>query len=496
MNFFTNGRSSSSGQKKSPSFGQYDDSLFSNNSLDITSRPLSNDSLDSFSSSFSAFRILYNPDFDPYTPYNNFRCIITTLGQSRYFIGLFDTDTGDIVPVIQIPFIGQTIKSLSERLSEIPGISVQLLNDWDLSDTDMLLDSSYINATNLWGYFFVGNESVKNKKESNLDQKIQSYYTSLEPIMVQNNSSQSIGGFCSSNSIFKQSVLVSDLSFYDKYMVLSDDTLKESNFIIINDEIIEIEKWDGNKVYIKNRNVYDTPIRFHMAGSVVCECVKNSLFNNKFSEDRYQYRCIAIKNTSEEEVAKDVYVYFKIDSRNDLAQYKIAIEIPKSEYYEGSSQDGTRQYFIDSDLIESFSDEYFTNAALTFLSGSNSGQTRIISSFIKKSGKIVLDYELPYEIKKGDTYKIDPSPSQRLKTGTESPLTGSSANLSGRNVSDFTDVLYDNNAISINVNGLREDGGNLLPNQLIYVWIQRYLEDINEGMSNNRIMISVNYNRI
>jgi hypothetical protein len=135
MSSFSSGRVTGSNTSNNvPSFGKYDSSSFNNQSVSFLSQPLSNDTIDSFNSSLSAFRVIYNPDIDPYSPYNNLRCVIATLGDVRFFIGAFDTDAGDTVPVIQIPFVGQTIKSLCDRISEIPGISVNILNSWDFNE--------------------------------------------------------------------------------------------------------------------------------------------------------------------------------------------------------------------------------------------------------------------------------------------------------------------------------------------------------------------------
>lgn len=497
MSSFSSGRvTGSNASNNVPSFGKYDSSSFNNQSVSFLSQPLSNDTIDSFNSSLSAFRVIYNPDIDPYSPYNNLRCVIATLGDVRFFIGAFDTDAGDTVPVIQIPFVGQTIKSLCDRISEIPGISVNILNSWDFNSVDDLADSSTINSTNIWGYFFVKNNLLKNAKESFLDRNIKMFYTSIEPSIAQNNYSQSIGGFLSSNQIYSESVLYSDLSFYDKYIILEDDSLSESQYIFVNDEIIEIEKWEGNKGNIKNRNLFDTPIRFHCSGSVVRKYVKENLFDSKFSSDRKQYRCISVKNTSSNgEIAKDVHVYIKMQSRNDLSDYRIAIELPISEYYEGVSQKGSRQYFIDNGLIGSFYDNYYKGCSLTFVSGQNSGQTRIVSDFSKQSGMIIVDKEFPYDIEKDDTYYIDSHPSQRLKSPFDVPLYGSNAESSGLIVSDFYNAIYAENALSINFNN-RENKGDLLPNQCFYVWIERSLDSVNKGLKNNRIILSVNYNRV
>jgi hypothetical protein len=465
--------------------------------IDLTAYPIVNATAASESSAYSAFRVLYDPDVDAYTPYVALRCFITTVGGSRYFVGVFDTNTGDIAPIIQIPLIGQTIDALVEKLSNIPGISVQVLHNWGFNSVSELLDSVHINTTGVWGYFFVDNSATGNSRDNSLVELIQFYYTSVEPGIEQNSPSQSIGGYVSPSTLYPHTTLESPVSFYEQYLKVVDDELSSFSLLQINDEVMEVDRWDGLTAYIKTRQSFGTPIRYHPKGSVVRGLINNEIFDGKLNKEKRQYRCIAIKNASENgDIARDVIVYFKLASRNNFSATRLAIEIPKSQYHQSSASSGNRSFLRDTQIANQYEDGYFVDCYLTMESGDNSGQSRLVTGYTGSTGEYVFESDLPYMINQNDVYSVGVAPSQRVKSGFEMPLTGSDALAAGRVVSEFQSASFFRNGLNINFNETRTNGGDLHPNEVIYVWIEREIDDINEAFSNNRAVLAINYNKV
>ena len=465
--------------------------------VDLSVYPITNATSASASSSFSAFRVFYDPDVDAYTPYVALRCFVLTSGGSRYFVGVFDTDTGDIAPIIQIPLIGQTIEALVQNLLSIPGINVQILHNWGFNSVNELADSPHINTTGVWGYFFVDESSTANSIDSDLVEYIQFFYTSVEPNIEQNNPSQSIGGYVSPTNLYPYTTLESPVSFYEQYLRVINDNLSSFSLLQINDEIVEIDRWDGTTAYIKTRQSFGTPIRYHPLGSIVRGLVKNDIFDGKLNKEKKQYRCIAIKNASEiNDIARDVVVYFKLASRNNFSTTRLAIEIPKSQFHEGSASEGGRSFLCNGQIANEYEDGHFINCYLTIDSGDNSGQSRLVTEYTGSTGKFVFESDFPYLINQNDNYSIDVAPSQRVKSGFQSPLTGDDALAVGRTVSEFQNAVFFQNALSINFNGSRTNANNMQPNDVVYVWIEREIDDINEAFSNNRAVLTVNYNKV
>lgn len=463
-------------------------------SLDVY--PVINDSAASAAATTAAFRVFYDPDADPYTPYVMLRCFVVDFGDRRMFVGVFDTDTGDVVPVIQLPLVGQTLESLVVHLQSIPGISAQILNNWGFVSTDYLLETGHLNATSVWAYFFVQPETVRNSRESTLPADLRFYYTSVLPIIEQNNPSQSVGGFASPSELYDSSKLTFSVSFYDQAIRVEDTNLTSYTLLQINDEIVEIDRWEEATAYVKSRQAFFTPIRFHPEGSIVRGISKNDVFDIKMNKEGKQYRCIALRNASETETAHDVRLYFKLASRNSLSRTRVAIEIPRSDYVATVAKPGTKSVFKGIGLEGTYQDGHFVGAALTFTSGDNDGQTRLITGYTGNTGEIVLEADLPFSVSQNDDFHIDPSPSQRVRSGFESPIVGTAALEADRIISEFNNAIFYNGGVSIDVGESRRSGIDLKPQETIYIWIEREIDDINQGFVNNRSILTATYSRV
>ena len=412
------------------------------------------------------------------------------------FVGLFTLTSGTEVTVIQIPLIGQSINDLVQKLNTYPGVIAESANSLNFVSSSLLIDTSFLNGTNKWVYFDSSSQSM-NPIYSTLRNSIKFYRTTPEPISIQRNFGQCLGGFVSTNTLYNYASLSSPLSIYDNVinidpLTFSDsltlNRLNQSPYLQINDEIVRVNKWSGYTVYLLERNSFGTPLRFHPQNSLIKDLNKNDLFDSTLGEDGKQYRCIAIKNTNQTEIAKNLKVFFELPSRNNLSGMRLAIEAPKSDYYADSVLAGGITAFTVANLVGLFGQEHFVSAPIVFTSGSNKGQSRIVQSYNPTSGTIVIDTRLANPIVAGDTFYIDTSPCQRIKSGTKAPTTPAA--------SAFFVAEGKDNAVSINVSANRLSGNDLYPNEVIYIWIERSISESNDQFLNNRAIVNLIYSKV
>lgn len=292
------------------------------------------------------------------------------------------------------------------------------------------------------------------------------YFTNANPFDDITDLSQSIGGY-PVNSLSSNSVTTNNISLNE--LLINN---LENGYSLIDDEIIFK---NGNSII---RGCLQTNIKTHTSGSPIT-LLNKGLFNNDFDIDGNQYRCIAVKNEGIDPFY-NLSFYIKSNSLTENTLIKLAVESPVSPIVNGSVDSGTIINLVDSSL-SFYPDNYFSNSVITFLSGNNINQKRIILSFDQETSTIILDSALPFSVQSGDLYTIDQSPSQRIKSGTETP----------DNLIFSTSSI--NNMISIDVDNNRENGNNLLPNEIIYLWIKRTRNKNSQQQLNNRFIISFRY---
>lgn len=443
----------------------------------------------------SAIRIQFLKNENSITPFVSAKFCVITAEDVKILVGVFSDSLGVESTIIQIPLLGQSIADLVSSLNKYVDVFAESVNSFDYLSCSLLKDTAFTNASGSWVYFSAETFDI-NSSYSSLSLDIRYFLTSAEPVSSQNNLNQSLGGYVSTNEINRCASLLSSLSIYDKILYLdkpissgfSITELQKNNYVQINDEIIKISKWSGNVGYIEERNVYETSLRCHPKGSVVREIVKNNFFDMKFGDNKKQYRCIAVKNINNKDVAKNMKVFFKINSRNNLSSTRLAIEIPNSDYYSGvSSSSGITSFSVNS-LVGKYKDNHFLSSPIVFTSGLNSGQKRLVKSFNRSSGIIEIDERLPNNISSGDNFYIDTAPSSRIKSGTKTPI--------GNNISNFFSASSEQDAVSINVSGLRESGSDLKPGEVIYIWVERELLPSNDEFLDNRFSVSLIYSKV
>jgi len=319
------------------------------------------------------------------------------------------------------------------------------------------------------------------------------YLTSLEPNLSQSIYSQSIGGYCSNSLLYRETTLSSNVGLYDTSFTLNTPQAEswigwENVFYInINNEIIELSALESGTATAIQRGSNGI-INFHLAGDVVRASNAAELFNNVVNNEYKQYRCLAVKNTpiddpSDSEIANDVQVYLKQNSRNDESNIRIAIERPSSKYLTSISTNRTILTLTDTSLSGVYLDDYF-NGTYLMVSGENG--VGFISDFDGSSGTFTFSSSFS-TVTTNKVYEVFPASAQRLKTGTDAPV----------NSDYITDFSYTNSvnrlSLSDTTNVSNSSDADVLTNDLFYIWVERTLQKGSASFDNNDFVIVLIY---
>jgi hypothetical protein len=328
------------------------------------------------------------------------------------------------------------------------------------------------------------------------------YLTSLEPNLNQTVYSQSIGGYVSNSLVYPETTLSSTIGLYDTSLSLATPSSgswsewQGIEYINIGNELIKIPSFVNGSI-VATQRAYNNIYNVHLDGDIVRAIASKELLNDVFNDSYKQYRCVAIKNVStnstdpsQEQVAYDLEVFIKQNSRNVKSDIKIALEKPSSEYISGVSTSWSTLSVVDSLLINAYEEDYFKEAYLKITSGVTSGQGKIIKGFATDTGTFTFydgdTFSSSLDFSITPTYEVLPSPSQRVKTGIISPDVGSSNVTQFFNPDEFTTLTFFEQASVFNVS-------NLSPNDVMYVWIERTIEKGNEEFLNNDFILNLRY---
>jgi hypothetical protein len=308
-------------------------------------------------------------------------------------------------------------------------------------------------------------------------------YTSIEPFVSQLNPSQSIGGYPSDSLYSESGNLLSTLSVASASVPVST-ALSGAN-LLIDDEIISTQGTGATRTVLE-RGALSTSVRPHVAGVPVYSVPSSPLFNNALSDGLSQYRCLAVKNTSQTDTFYNLAFYFKETSLTPYTSVKLAVEVPATEYYSGEVGTGSLISIVDSGL-EGNADNKFSGCVVKILSGQNINARRTVLSFDSDTNTLVLDASLPYALAADDEYEIQPAPAQSVAAGTVEPVFGSSR------VSNLSAANGRSGSIGINVTGSRVHGGHLAPNEVVYLWLSRTRAANAPAKLNNRVIFTMSY---
>ena len=320
------------------------------------------------------------------------------------------------------------------------------------------------------------------------------YMTSVTPEVEQTIYSQSIGGYAATvpsdataSLVYPDTTLSSDVDLYGTALTLgSVSDMAGFQYLNINFEVIKVDAISTTSVTANQRGLNSIRNTHESTTDVVRGMFANSVFNDTFNDDLKQYRCIALKNNSSTETAFGLNLYFRQNSRNSSTKVRMAVEAPLSDYITGTATDGTQTQVTASSFIAAHDDNHFEDALLRITSGANINQSRVVLSFDSATGTFVLDSALPSTVLAGVTFEVEPTPAQRLSSGVIRPAVGSGL------VSDFS-LATRSEAIGINVGESRDSGEDLLPNDVIYIWLERELGEDGEEFDANTAVITASY---
>ena len=324
------------------------------------------------------------------------------------------------------------------------------------------------------------------------------YLTSLEPDMNQFIYSQSIGGHISNSFLYPETSLVSTIGLYDTDLTLntpeSGDWLEwqELEYINIGNELMKVSPIVNGSITVLLRGFNDI-FNMHKRGDIARSSSYKELFNDVFNDGHKQYRCIAIKNVltdvSVDSVAYDISVYFKQNSRNDNSFVKMALEKPLSQYLLSLSTDWSSMQLVDTSLIGVFPDNHFKDTYLKIIGGEADGQGRVVSSFDSSTGTFTFfsSFSSLFDYSVNVSYEILPSPAQRIKTGTVSPIVGVG------NVTQFSNPNENNSLKFFEVSSDVLNIDDLRPNDIIYIWLEREVKKGSLEFLNNDLVINIKY---
>jgi len=126
---------------------------------------------------------------------------------------------------------------------------------------------------------------------------------------------------------------------------------------------------------------------------------------------------------------------------------------------------------------------------LKVLSGDASGQGKIVSSFDSGTGTFTFysSFSSTYDYTTNISYEVLPAPAQRIKTGTISPVD------TGDNVLPFVSNNERTSMSFVSGNFSSPIVTDLLPNDVVYVWIERDAKKGAENYGDNDFVLNIKY---
>lgn len=321
---------------------------------------------------------------------------------------------------------------------------------------------------------------------------IKFYLTASEPNISQPYPSQSIGGYCSITEYSVNALLADNMNTYTETMIL-DDQIDSGDAILTNSELMKISETEnseyGDEIITVSREDFGTNSKVHVEGDIAYIQNKNSLLNSSFDENGKQYRCIAIKNTSNTDTLYNVTIYIKSNSKNSNSKVKIALEIPSNDLINSTSTSGTSISVIDESLIGNYDDDFFVGRlfVVTDSDSLNYNIAQRISSFDSRTGTITFADSFVYDVESNISYRIEQPASQRIISGRSTP------SFNTEYVSELIDSVGIESGISLNFSGNRTNENNLLPNELMYIWFERDVSNNTDKYIDNSFIFTINY---
>lgn len=313
--------------------------------------------------------------------------------------------------------------------------------------------------------------------------KLSFYLTSIDPSSELLTTQRSFGKYINTSPVTEGSSLTSKASLYDLSLSVNDVASSETSsikYIQVNSEIMNVDSYSGNNIYVESRSQFDTINQFHLNDDMVYFLDVNRVFNSSFGENETggldQFRCFAVVNNTEMTLSK-INISSRENSNIERSNFSFFVEIPMVESFTSVASGGSFDYFdlivVDSSYVNvpstsSLSTLLFVGQVVSFSGGENDGQKRVIVSYSPDLERFYLNEDLPYQISVGDTVVFDTAPSSTSYTGTIDPR------LTNNGI--FSDEIEMNGRDILTLDGLnRSHEDSMLGGDAVYLWIKRSL---------------------
>jgi len=297
---------------------------------------------------------------------------------------------------------------------------------------------------------------------------IEFYYTSLVEKSSQSTPSNSIGGHISTNTVYTENAITADVQT-DSADIALTTAPTSSGYVNIDTEVLSFSSFENTQLSDLSRGI-GTGIFPHDNGSSGYILSVDNLFDEK-NNSLVQYRCVVLKNTS---IALSSLKLFMLQENSNNPQIDIGIEVPKHQKITGSITSITSSTSIkDTSLNGLYESDFLSGSILTILTGTAAGQYVVIDTN-SSDGTINFSSAIT-GLTVGNTYKIDPAPSQRIINGITQPSSNSGL---------FTGFSGDGGILELD---------NFLEDSILYIWIKKTLTENKKAEGNTSSTILAGY---
>lgn len=309
-------------------------------------------------------------------------------------------------------------------------------------------------------------------------------YTTTDPTTIQSTPSNSIGGHASSNNVYTRAqtdeVVSSTQTTIPISTLLTSTLPTETGLAQLGPEIFKFEGIDTTNEQLTNvtRGIappFSYPAPVSPFSEYVHYLVVDNLFDRRPSLSLVQYRCVALLHsvTNASQTARNTKVYLVQDPDADV-QVDIGIEVPKHDYIGGVliAADATGSILTSTNSIwELYSDDFFVGSHIIVDPDDTIGiHHAIIESYsvAGNTAEFIIDSPLGATYLTGEDFEIHPAPSQIVSNESVAPTENS-----GR----FLGFFQDGGPHEISAGGIRRRGGQMINNDVIYLWVKRTLQN-------------------
>jgi len=325
-------------------------------------------------------------------------------------------------------------------------------------------------------------------------------YTSVIPYDDQTIPLDSLGGFFSSNSVYKQAQIGDPITPTQTYIPISSDADSEmpssSGLAQIGPEILLYQDVDIVSRFLRNVKRGIVP-KSHSSSSSVYPYAEfvyyldpSKIFDNRPISGFSQYRCLAVQQVSPITNTDNVKI-FLIQNSNTNVDIDIGIEVPRHNIYSSVTSDNISSgdtILVTSPLINNFSDNqldsgFFNNSAIRMV-GDNFAS--VISNYVvvdDTTAEIHLSTPFISDYASGSIFYIDPAPSQIIDNEITPPVDN------GR----FFGFLGDGGSNDLSFNDIQENAGALVDSDVFYLWIKRTLKNNKKQQDDTGAVIVITF---